>query len=344
LQTAFLLSTFIQNGTMKKLFFLLFLISTKAMAQMPQADMFITGAGQPLYLEMPGIKNNKVTYIRETAYAVDTTTRQANMQKIQKITVYSIGYFGTTPLLVKLMAVMGTDTTKLVRNEAYNYNPSNGLLMGYQSASDDGGFQSGAAGQVARDANGIITGKATAVTFDLKQPAKPTDYKVMCSGGTGTNVRSVILKSVKDGKDVVERLDMDYDDKGKLFSAVFASPDSKNSDKTTLIYNDKGLLKERQWAFTHQTTEYIPATEGFATFGAWVPGTKASTITKMVTDTSITAFEYDAQGRALTISYSYKGKLSSKDFYTYSSNGLPEMVKTYDDKGRLTELKKFICQ
>ena len=86
---------------------------------------------------------------------------------------------------------------------------------------------------------------------------------------------------------------MDYDNAGRLTSALFANTDNKSSDKATFIYNAMGTIKERQWEFTHQTTEYIPATEGFATFGTWVPGTKASTVTKMVTDTSISSFEYD---------------------------------------------------
>jgi hypothetical protein len=329
---------------MKKLLLLLLFFSNKAMAQMPQADMFITGAGQPLYVEMRGIKNNKISYIRETAYKVDTTTHQANMQQVEKITVYSIAYFGTTPLLVKQLAVMGTDTTKLVRNEVYNYNPSNGLLMAYQSASDDAGFQSGIVSQVARDANGLITGKSTAITFDLKQPAKPTDYKVMCSGGTGTNVRSVILKSIRNGKEAMDRIDMDYDAAGRLISCVFASPDNKNSDKTTLVYNSMGTLMKRQWEYTHQSTEYIPETEGFAAFGAWVPGTKGGTSTKMVSDTCITAFEYDIHASVTTITYTYKGKLVSKESFTYTANGLPETARLVDDQGRLTALRKFVCQ
>ena len=147
---------------MKKIVLVLLCFAGRATAQMQQADMNITGAAQPLYLSMEGIKNNKVTFIRETAYVVDTITHQANMKKIDKITVYSIGYFETTPLLLQLLSVLGSDTNKLVRNEAYSYDPKTGLLNQYQAAGNDNGFESGTICQVGRDMNGVITAKTSA--------------------------------------------------------------------------------------------------------------------------------------------------------------------------------------
>jgi hypothetical protein len=292
---------------------------------------------------MDGIKNNEVTYIRETAYLVDTTTHQPDMKKVDKITVYSLGYFGTTPLLIKLLAVMGSDTNKLVRNEAYSYNPANGLLTGYQSVSDEG-FQMGSAGQVARDINGIITGKSTAITFDLKQPAKPTDYKVMCSGGTGTNVQSVIFKYTSNGKEVTDRIHMEYDLQNRLSGSVFNYADGNSSDKNTQSYDSKGRLQQQQWMYTHTTTEYHPATEGTVAFGVYIPGTAATTTKKTVTDTRITDYEYDAKGNITTISFSYNGKLQSKEVYTYTITGVPETVKVLNEKGQLTGLRKLSCK
>jgi hypothetical protein len=143
---------------------------------------------------------------------------------------------------------------------------------------------------------------------------------------------------------VMDRIDMDYDAAGRLISSIFASPDNKNTDKTTLVYNAMGALKERRWEYTHQSTEYIPETEGFVAFGVWVPGTKGGTSTKMLTDTSISAFDYDVHAWVTTITYSNKGKLASKEAFTYTTNGLPETAKVFDEKGLLTALRKFICQ
>ena len=316
---------------------------TNAMAQMSQADMNITGAGQPLYVKMDGIKNNKVSYLRETAYVVDTTTHQADMNKIEKITVFNFAYFGNTPLMVKQLAVMGTDTNKLVRNDVYVYDPSTGLLRQYQSVSDEG-FETGVACEVARNMDGVITGKSSAITFDLKKPAKPTDYKVMCSGGTGPNVNSAILKYTSNGKEVMDRIHMDYDNQNRLATTIFDYADGNNSDKNTITYNEKGKIKQEQWAYTHSRMSYQPATEGTVAFGVYIPGSPAKQVKKTDTDISTADYEYDAEGRLITIIKTYNGKTDTKEVYSYSSKGLPETVKIFNGKGQLTGLRKFICK
>jgi hypothetical protein len=329
---------------MKKLFPLLLLFSIKALAQMPQADMNITGVVQPLYLSMDGIKNNKVTYIRETAYVVDTTTHQANMNTIEKITVYNMAYAGNRPLLVKLIAVLGTDTNKLVRNEDYGYNPTTGLLNAYQAASNEG-IQMGAAGQIIRDANGIITGKSVGVTFDLSKPFKPTDYMVSCSGGTGTSPLSVNLKYNKNGKEVMDRIHMEYDTDGRLVKAIFYNFDGSNTDKNDISYDSKGRLKEVKWDFGHKGPEYRvdDGEEGYLS-GVYVAGATATGKTIWVNRIGITGYEYDEQGKISTVSFSKDGKPESKEMYTYTAAGIPETVKIFNAKGQLTGLKKIICQ
>jgi hypothetical protein len=192
--------------------------------------------------------------------------------------------------------------------------------------------------------NGIITAKMSAITFDLKQKAIPTDYKVMCSGGRGINAESVLLRSASNGKEKTDRIKMQYGAQGRLTSSLFEYSDSYNSDQCTLTYNSAGKLLQQQWAYSHQQTEYKAATEGEAVLGVYVPGTPASKTQKTVTDINLTEYEYDAKGNIASISYSYNGKITSKELYTYTSAGIPESVRVQNDKGWLIGFRKFYCR
>jgi len=328
---------------MKKLLPLLLLFAAKAVAQMPQADMNITGVSQPVYLTMDGIRNNKITYIRETAYVVDSTNT-VNRKKIEKITEYHLGYAGNTPLLVKLLAVMGTDTTKLVRNEEYGYDPVTGLLTAYQTASNEG-IQMGAAGQVMRNGNGTITGKSVGISFDLSKPVKPIDYVVSCSGGTGAKPLSVILKYNKNGKEVMDRIHMEYDTEGRLVKAIFNNFDGSNTDQNDISYDSKGRLKEVKWSFGRKATEYRvdDGEQGYVTT-EYVAGAKETGNKKWVNHINVAAYSYDEQGRMDLIKFMHDGKLESMEIYTYTGTGLPNIVTTANDKGQLTSFRQLTCK
>ncbi|MBS1510366.1 MAG: hypothetical protein JST86_05960 [Bacteroidetes bacterium] len=328
---------------MKNLLMLLLLIAVKCVAQMPQADMNMTGAGQPVLVEMQGVKNNKVTYIRETAYVVDTNTHQANMQQVDKITVYSIAYFQTTPLLVQLQAVFGKDTTKLVRNEQYSFDPKNGLLMSYQVVADDG-FESGTVGQVARNAEGLITGKSIAVTFNLKAQSMVTNYTVQSIGGKATSPENASFNYSYGNKPQRDNIRMVYDDKGRLTSSTYTYSDNKSIRYDSWSYDADGRLQVTHSEYTYETSEYKPATDGVVAFGIYVPGTPAKTIKKNVTDTNDIRYRYDAKGNINTIVYEHNNNVVSKEEYTYNDKGIPLQLRILDSKGRLTALKKFSCQ
>jgi hypothetical protein len=329
---------------MKKLLSLLLLFSAKAVAQMPQADMNITGVGQPIYLSMGGIKNNKITYIRETAYVVDTATHTVDRNKIEKITEYHMGYAGDRPLLVKLLAVMGTDTTKLVRSEDYGYDPVTGLLNAYQTASNEG-IQMGAAGQVMRNGNGTITGKSVGIGFDLSKPIKPIDYLVTCSGGTGAKPLYVILKYNKNGKEVMDRIHMEYDTEGRLVKAIFNNFDGTSTDQNDITYDSKGRLIEVKWNFSRKAPEYRvdDGEEGYVTT-EYVPGATETGNKKWVSNINTSTYSYDEQGRFDLIKFMHNGKLQSMEIYTYTSTGLPNIVTTANDKGQLTSFRKLDCK
>jgi hypothetical protein len=327
---------------MKKICWFLLICGGKATAQMAQADLFITGATQPVYISMDAVKNNKVSWIRETEYEVDSVKQQPDMNKIKKIAVYKIAYLGKTPLLLQEIAVLGSDTNKLVREINYRYNPANGLLLEYKSVSSEV-FDMASGIVIERDAKGLVTGKTTVTTFDFKQTPTRVTYKVICTTGANDRVRSAIFQGIDNGKEKTDRLTLDYDAEGRLTTRI-VDYENKSNDRTMISYQNGDRVKQRISIYTRKITEYKPGTDPAVAFGIVVPGSAPSEITKLQSDTSTSTYGYDAKGNLTSYVYSYKNMPTTKVIYGYSAAGLLETEKAYNSFGKLKAFKAFMCK
>jgi hypothetical protein len=315
---------------------------THLLAQTPESELMIMGIDEMWYASLDCIKSGRITRIRETFYKADTITRKVDMKKPYKISLYALGYLGNTAYGTQQVAAFATDTNTLVENYQWNYDVA-GRLNVYQGVSNDG-FEFGNNVQVQRDANGLITYKATATTYSLKTPAKPVNYTYQCSAN-GKNLASAKEMIKTDGMEQQKRYFFTYDANGNLINAKLETEKNKEREYT-YKYNANNKLTEEKQIWYSEYQQYIPGTTGSGSiFGVYLEGTAATT--KSVTSEIIylTTYEYDQQNRLVKINNSFSSdmsKSSSYEEYSYSPSGMLETISMYDEKG-LTGIKKLIC-
>ncbi|MGE0637062.1 MAG: hypothetical protein AB7G44_01535 [Bacteroidia bacterium] len=318
------------------------LSATRLSAQTPRSELMIMATDDMWYASLDCIKNARITRIRETYYKADTITRKVDMKKPYKITLYALGYLGNTAYGTQQVAALGSDTNTLVENFQWNYDVA-GRLNVYQAASNDG-FEFGNNVQVQRDANGLITYKATATTFSLKTPAQPVEYAYECTA-VGNKLLAAKETPKNGGEGEQKRYFFTYDSNNNLINAKLDNTKGKEREYT-YKYNANNKLTEEKQVWYSAYEQYVPGTTGSGSiFGVYLEGTAATTKTVKNETIYINTYEYDNQNRLVKINYSFSSensKSSSYQVYSYSPAGMLETISLYDEKG-LTGIKKLIC-
>lgn len=315
---------------------------THLQAQTPKSELMVMGVDEMWYASLDCIKKGRITRIRETFYKADTVTRKVDMKKPYKISLYALSYLGNTAYGTQQISAFATDTNTMVENYQWNYDVA-GRLNAYQGVSNDG-FEFGNNMQVQRDASGLITLKASAITYSLKTPAQPITYSYQCdANGKNMTVARETLKSEK--ADIQKRYSFTYDANSNLINAKLED-ESKKEREYSYKYNANNQLTEEKQIWYSTYEQYIPGTSGSGSiFGVYLEGTAATT--KSVTSETIytTTYEYDKQNRLVKINNSFSSdmsKSSSYEEYGYSPAGMLETISMYDEKG-LTGIRKLVC-
>jgi hypothetical protein len=325
--------------------FALLFFALNAHAQSNLTDALITNTTQGTYTDLSAIRKAKITSIRETYYKADTTTHQVDMNKPDRITLYSYAYLGERALIIQQVAALAKDTNTLIENYQWGYDQA-GRLIAYQGASTDI-FEYAKSMQIQRDAEGLIKMIAEAVTYKLSEPAKPLTYTYQCNSN-GKNITSVRKTYTENEKTKEKRLFFEYDANSNLILCELSN--EKEREKSNAYSYDKNnqLVKETEtWYSSYE--KYIPATAGVAMFG--VVGSPATTRKISTSQLYEYTYEYDTQDRLVKSIYTTGSTSSDPEDegrssirityeYNYSAAGVPETIKSFNDKG-LIGLKKL---
>lgn len=316
---------------------LLVFSTSSCFAQISPVELDLTGVGQPVYTTNEALRKAKVKQIRETYYEADTVTHKVDMKKPTKITLYAFDYLGDQMLPLQQIAAMGTDTNTLVENFQWGYD-SAGRPIKNATASTTFGFDMGGVTEIVRNGDGLITGKAFAVTFDLKVPAKPTDYKVRCSTDLNNNISTANFTSVENGSEHTKRHSFTYDKNRNMLSCKVEDEKEGLETEDYYTYDNTNHVTEEKYIWHTTTTEYVEED-----IDDWGMGPKSGLQKVKKTTTTVYKYEYDAQYRLVKQTTTVDGVLDHWDEYIYSAKGIPETIKTYNSKG-LTAITQLACQ